>query len=63
VSKVVTGKSKGKCPHEIHRCGQNNNIKMDFKVIVYESVNFVKLSEGVDRWGILVNTVRNLGVP
>jgi hypothetical protein len=29
--RIIVGKTKGKIPHEIHLCKEEDNIKMDFK--------------------------------
>jgi hypothetical protein len=40
-------KPEGKRPLGGHRCGQENNIKMDLKEICLESVHlFIRLEEG-----------------
>jgi hypothetical protein len=40
-----------------------NNIKMDFREIGRDGINWIDLSQGRDQWMALVNTVMNLRVP
>jgi hypothetical protein len=40
-----------------------DNIKMDFREIGWDSVDWIKLSQDRDQWRALVNMVMNLQVP
>jgi hypothetical protein len=44
-----------------HRC--EDNIKMDFKDVGSEGMDWIALAEDRDRWRMLVNVVINLRVP
>jgi len=40
-----------------------DNIKMDFRDIVWEAMEWIHLAEDRDRWQAVVNTVVKLRVP
>jgi hypothetical protein len=40
-----------------------DNIKMDFKEIGWDGMDWIDLAENRDRWRALVKTVMNLRVP
>jgi hypothetical protein len=44
-------------------CRCENNIRMDFKGIGCEGVDWIHLAQARIRWGAVVNTVMNLRVP
>jgi len=42
------------------RCRWEDNIKLDLKDVIYETVDFIHLGQDRDHWLALVNTVMNL---
>jgi hypothetical protein len=61
--RILVGKPEGKRPILRLRCRWLDNIKMDLREIVWDSMNWIDLAEDRDQWTDLVNTVRNLRVP
>jgi hypothetical protein len=57
--RILVGKPEGKRP--IHRWA--DNIKMDFREIGWDIMDWIDLAQDRDRWRALVNTVMNLRVP
>ena len=48
--------------HGEPRRGGGDNIKMDFKEIGWENVDYVRLAWGRDQWWAVVNTAMNISV-
>jgi hypothetical protein len=40
-----------------------DNIKMDFREIGWDGMDWIDLAQNRKKWSALVNTVMNLGVP
>jgi hypothetical protein len=57
------GKPEGKIPLGRPRRRWVNNIKMDFREIGCDDMDWIDLAEDSDQWRALVNTVMNLRVP
>jgi hypothetical protein len=47
-------------PNRSHRRRRKGNIKMDFKGIGWDGVDWIHLSQEKDCWRALVNTVKNV---
>jgi hypothetical protein len=62
-TKFFVGESEGKRPLGRPRRSWENNIKMDFREIVLEGVDWIHLAQNRDRWLVRVNTVLKLQVP
>jgi hypothetical protein len=60
---VFAGKTGGKRPlgRPIRR--RVDNIKMDFRGIGWDSMDWIDLAQDRDQWRALMNTVMNLLVP
>jgi hypothetical protein len=56
-------KSVGKRPLEISRCRLEDNIRIDFREMEWEGVNWINLSQDRDQWRALVDTAMILRVP
>jgi hypothetical protein len=63
VYRVLVGKPEGKRPLGRPRHRWEDNIKMDFKEVGFESMDWIKLAQNRERWRALVNAVMNLRVP
>ena len=63
VHKVLVGKPEGKRPLERPRRRCEDNIKMDLQEVGRGCANWMELAQDRDRWGALVSTVMNFGVP
>jgi hypothetical protein len=61
--RILVGKPEGKRPLERLRRIWVDNIKMDFRDIGLDVVDWIDLAQDRDRWRVLVNTVMNLWVP
>jgi hypothetical protein len=57
----LVGKPKGKRPLKIPRRRWENNIRMDFKKIGREVVNWMHLTQDRVQWRALVNTAMKKG--
>jgi hypothetical protein len=60
---VFVGISEGKIPLGRPRRRWEDNIKMDFEEVGFESMDWVELAQDRDRWRLLVNAVINRRVP
>jgi hypothetical protein len=54
---------KGKSPMGRPRRRWVHNIKMDLRVIGWDGMDWIDLTQDRDQWRALVNTVMNLRVP
>jgi hypothetical protein len=61
--RILVGKSEGKRPLGTQRRRWVDNIKMDFRAIGWDGVDWIHMTEDRDHWRALVNTVLNLRVP
>jgi hypothetical protein len=61
--RIVVGKPEGKRQLGRPRRRCVDNIKMDFREIGWDGMDWVKLAPNRDQWRALVNTVTNLRVP
>jgi hypothetical protein len=59
---VLLGKPEGKRPHGRPRHRWEDNIKMDFREIVFEGIGWMHLAQDRDQMWALVNTVMNLWI-
>jgi hypothetical protein len=60
---ILVGRHEGRRPLGRHRRRWEENIKMDFREIVFGGVDWIHWAQDRDRWQALVNTVMNLRVP
>jgi hypothetical protein len=58
--RVLVGKTEEKRPKGRHRFRWEDNIQMD---LMKWDVDWIKLTQDMDRWWTLVNVVMNLPVP
>jgi hypothetical protein len=61
--RILVGKPEGKRLLGRPRRKWVDNIKMDFREIVWDVMDWNDLAQDRDRWKALVNTVVNLRVP
>jgi hypothetical protein len=61
--RVLMGKPEGKRPHEGPRLRWEDNIKIIFREVVCECMNWIDLAQDRDSWREFVNAVMNLRVP
>jgi hypothetical protein len=59
---VLVGRPEGKRPLGGSRRRWEDNIKMDFKDIGIDGVNWIQLTQDMVQWRACVNTVMNLRV-
>jgi hypothetical protein len=59
----MTLKPKGKKPHGRPRSRWEDNIKMDLQEVGCRGMDWIELSQDMDRWWALVKAVMNLRVP
>jgi hypothetical protein len=57
--RILVGKPEGKRPLSVWV----DNIKMDFREIGWDGMDWIELAQDKDQWKALVNTVMNLRVP
>jgi hypothetical protein len=60
---ILVGKPDGKKPLGRPRRRWVDNIKMDFKSIGWDGMDWIYLAQDKDQWRALVNTVMKLRVP
>jgi hypothetical protein len=60
---ILAGKPGRKRPLRRPRRRWKNNIRMDLREIGWEGVDLIHLTQVMDQWRALVNTVMNLQVP
>jgi hypothetical protein len=61
--RILVGKPEGKRPLGRLRRMWVDNVKMDFKEIRLDGVDWIDMPQDRDQWRALVNTVLNLRVP
>jgi hypothetical protein len=61
--RILVGKPEGKKPLGRPRRRWVENIKMDFRDIGWDGVDWIDPAQDRDQWRALVNTVMNLRVP
>jgi hypothetical protein len=61
--RILERKPEGKRPLVRQRCRWVDNIKIDFREIGWDGVDWIDLAQDGDQWRALVNTVMNLRVP
>jgi hypothetical protein len=60
VYSISVGRPEGKRPLEISQRRWEDNIRMDFREIACEAVDWMNLDQDRDKWWALVNTVMKL---
>jgi len=63
VNRILLGKPDGKRPHGRHWRRWEDNIKIDLQEVGCGGMDWIDLSQDMDRWRELVNAVMNLRVP
>jgi hypothetical protein len=63
VYRVLVGRPEGKRPLGGPRRMWEDNIKMDFREIGFDGVNWIRLAQDRVQWWAFVNTVMNLRDP
>ena len=61
--RILVGKSEGKRPLGRPRLRWEDSIKMDLEDVGCGGMDWIELTQDVDRWWVLVNVVMNLRVP
>jgi hypothetical protein len=61
--RILVGNSEGKRPLGRQRRGGVDNIKMDFREIGWDGMDWIDLAQDRDQWRALLNAVMNLRVP
>jgi hypothetical protein len=61
--RVLVGKPEGKRALGRRRRGWKDNIKMDLQEVGVGGMDWIDLSQDMDRWRVLVNAVMNFRVP
>jgi hypothetical protein len=62
-TRTLVGKPEGKKQLGRPRRRWVNNIKIDFREIGWNGMDWIELAQDRDQWTALVNTVMNLWVP
>jgi hypothetical protein len=60
--KILAGKPEGKRPLERYGRRWEVNIRMNLRVIDWESMDWIHVAEDRDQWRAAVNTIMNLRV-
>jgi len=60
---ILVGKPKGKRPLVKSRCRCQDTIRMDFRKIGWEGVDWMHLAQNGDQWQAVVYTIMNLRDP
>jgi hypothetical protein len=61
--RILVGKPEGKRQQGRPRHRWVDSVKMDLRVIGWDSIDWIDLAEDRDKWRALVNTVMNIRVP
>jgi hypothetical protein len=61
--RILVGNPEGKRPLGRLRRRWVDNIKMDFREIGWDGMDWIDLAQDRDQWWALVNTVMNLRIP
>jgi hypothetical protein len=61
--RILVGKPEGKRPLGRSRSRWVDNIKVDFRDIEWDGMDWIELDQDREEWRTLVNTVMNLRVP
>ena len=61
--KVLVGRPDGKRIFGKRVCRWEDNIKMELQDVGWESIDWIDVTQKMDRWRPLVNAVMNLRVP
>jgi hypothetical protein len=61
--RTLVGMPEGKRPLGRPRRRWADNIKMDFREIDWDGVDWIDMAQDRDQWRALVNTVLNLRIP
>jgi hypothetical protein len=61
--RILVEEPEGQRPLEKLRRRLMDNIKMDFREIGWDGMDWIDLAQDRDQWRTLVNTVMNLRVP
>jgi hypothetical protein len=62
VYKILVGKPEGKSPFRRPRRKSKDNIRMYFREMPWEVVDWIHPAQDMDQWQAVVNTVMNLRV-
>jgi hypothetical protein len=60
---ILVGKPEGMRPLGRPRCRCMDNIKVNFREIEWDSMNWINLAQDRDQWRALVIAVMNVRVP
>jgi hypothetical protein len=63
VYRILVRKPEGRRPLGRPRRRWVDNIKMDFREIAWDGIDWIHLAQDRDQWRSLVNTVLNVRVP
>jgi hypothetical protein len=61
--RILVGKPEGKRPLGRPRRRCVDNIKIDLRQIGWDGMGWIDLTQDIDQWRAVVNTVMNLRVP
>ena len=61
--RILEGKPEGKRQPRKHRCKWEDDIKTDFKDILWDGVDWIDLAQDRDSWRAVVNAVTKLKFP
>jgi hypothetical protein len=61
--RILVGKPDGKTPLGRQRRRWMDNIKINFRELEWDGVDWIDLAQDRDQWRALVNTIMNLRVP
>jgi hypothetical protein len=61
--RVLVKNPEGRRPLGRPRCRWKDKIKIDLREVAWGSMDWIDLSQNLDRWWVLVNAVMNHRVP